>query len=306
MKIVFALFLSLSTFQGFAQKGEPVILNVIYKFKHINDLNKPNKPFEQEMILRLGKTESRYNSWTDEVNMKTAVKNANNSGKSSSSSGGVFGFVPTVFVKSKGVQDFDLLQYPGLDRLVRVVVMGDSNYLIETSLPVIDWKVSEEKKEIGGYTCQKATGTYAGRTYIAWFAPKLPFRCGPWKLSGLPGLILEAKDLTNEVSFTFKELSRPEGIESTAPRKSRVIKVSEKAFDRAYTAFEKDPVSVYQSQLPIGADKAQLAYVDDKGVPFYAEEGKKMYESLKTDLKKRKSNPLELKIDAKGTGQVIK
>lgn len=294
---IFVLVLVLITLQGFAQKGEPVILSVTYQFKHINDLNKPNKYDEQEMILRLGKTESRYDSWTDEVNRKTLVKSTNNGNSNSTAkSGGKFSFVPTVFVKGKDIQDFDLLQYPALNKLIRIVTLGSSNYVIETSMPVIDWKVYEEKREIGSYTCQKAIGTYAGRIYTAWFAPKLPFRNGPWKLSGLPGLILEAKDSTGEVAFLFKELNTGESNESTAPRKTRIIKVSEKAFERANEAFEKDPVAVYQSQLPIGTiEKAQIVFTDDKGNFYYGEEGKKLYDSYKKDLKQRKNNPLELK-----------
>jgi GLPGLI family protein len=298
MKIqaILVLVLSLSVFQSIAQEGESVILSVTYDFKHIKDLNKPNKPYQQDMILRLGKTESRYGSWTYEVNMKNPIKKSNSSGGSEAKTGGVYGFVPVVFVQSDGVQDFDLLQYPSLDKLVRIVKLGSSNYLIETKLPTINWKVFEENKEIGGYTCQKAIGVYAGRTYIAWFAPKLPFRNGPWKLSGLPGLILEAKDLTGEVSFSFKELNKGDGKESTAPRTTRIIKVSEKAFDRASEAFERDPIAVYQSQLPIGTtEKAQLAFKDEKGVSYFGDEGKKLYDSYKKDLKQAKINPLELK-----------
>jgi len=290
------LLLSLMPLVGFAQQGEPVLLSVTYEFKHINDLNQTNKPYVEEMILRLGKTESRYNSLTDEVKMKAPQKSTSSNRKSAPSNGSNFTFSPTVFVKSKGVQDFDLLQYHSQNKLVRIVTLGSSNYVIETDLPTIAWEIGEEKKEIGGYSCQKAVGAYGGRLYIAWFAPKLPFNSGPWKLSGLPGLILEAKDSTNEVSFLFKEINRPEEKETTAPRKSRIIKVSEKAFERAKDAFEKDPVAVYQGQLPIGTtEKAQIAFTDNEGNFHFGEEGKKLYDANKKILQKRKYNPIERK-----------
>ncbi|MES2828865.1 MAG: GLPGLI family protein [Bacteroidota bacterium] len=295
MKIKNLLFLSLCLFvkQVSAQTGEPVELSVIYQFVHINDLNKPDKPFEQEMVLSLGKTESSYHNWTINVKAKTPPKQVSSASKPVTK-GAVYSFVPTVFIDSKGVQDYDLLQYPALNKLTKIVMLGASMYRIETTLPKIDWKVYQEKKQIGGYSCQKAVGSYAGRTYTAWFAAELPFSSGPWKLSGLPGLILEAKDATGQVAFLFKEFNKESG-KTTAPKTSRSVKVSESAYQRAYEAFDKDPVALYQSQLPIGTDKAELVFKDDSGISYYGEEGKKLYDAYKKDLKRRKNNPLELK-----------
>ncbi|PKP22106.1 MAG: GLPGLI family protein, partial [Bacteroidetes bacterium HGW-Bacteroidetes-22] len=40
-----------------------------------------------------------------------------------------------------------------------------------------------------------------GRDYIAWFAPDLPISEGPYKFSGLPGLILEVTDTHSNFHF---------------------------------------------------------------------------------------------------------
>ncbi|MGY3055482.1 GLPGLI family protein [Pedobacter sp. UYEF25] len=302
MKIqtILILAISLIAVKGFGQKGEPVILNVIYQFKHVNDLNKPSKPYQEEMILHLGKTESRYNSWTEELKFKnpTPIKSSGGGGGSSGSankSSGSFGFIPMVFVDSKGVQDFDLLQQPAAAKLIRIVKLGSYNYLVESKLPTINWKLYEEKKEILGYSCQKAVGSYAGRTYIAWFAPSLPFKCGPWKLSGLPGLILEAVDAKAEVSFLAKELNKSDSEESTAARITIIVRVSEKDLNRATVAFEDDPIAVSQSQMPIGSTAtAQITFIDEKGNFHGGGEGRKLFEAYRKDLKQQKRNPLEL------------
>ena len=42
---------------------------------------------------------------------------------------------------------------------------------------------------------------YHGRHWIAWFSPEIPLPDGPWKLCGLPGLILEATDSTGQHRF---------------------------------------------------------------------------------------------------------
>ena len=67
--------------------------------------------------------------------------------------------------------------------------------------PLQNWIISFEIQELLGYTCQKATCHFRGRNYVAWFAPDIPVRQGPWKLGGLPGLILKAHDTDSLYTF---------------------------------------------------------------------------------------------------------
>ena len=81
---------------------------------------------------------------------------------------------------------------------------------LKEQLPKINWKITDEFKDIGEYKCQKATGYFRGRTYTTWFTSAVPIPFGPWKLQGLPGLIIEVKDDKKEVYFrvtkvTFKD-----------------------------------------------------------------------------------------------------
>lgn len=70
----------------------------------------------------------------------------------------------------------------------------------------IKWKITNEKKKIGEFECQKAIGEFRGRTYNAWFTLEIPLPFGPWKLNGLPGLILEAYDDADYIYFTAKKV----------------------------------------------------------------------------------------------------
>lgn len=66
----------------------------------------------------------------------------------------------------------------------------------------ISWNIFKENKTILNYLCQKATCSYRGRNYIAWFTKEIPKNIGPLKFGGLPGLILEIQD--TEKIFTYE------------------------------------------------------------------------------------------------------
>lgn len=70
----------------------------------------------------------------------------------------------------------------------------------DTVVPAI-WVLTGETKKMGNYNSQKAKARYYGRDYEVWFTTDIPVAFGPWKLNGLPGLILEAKSGDGEVSF---------------------------------------------------------------------------------------------------------
>lgn len=71
----------------------------------------------------------------------------------------------------------------------------------------IKWKLYSETKKINSYLCQKASCDFRGRSYTAWFTIDIPISLGPWKLNGLPGLILEAYDSKNQVQFYAEKIS---------------------------------------------------------------------------------------------------
>lgn len=88
--------------------------------------------------------------------------------------------------------------------------------VVKDYIDIFSWELKNETKEIMGFNCQKATTTFRGRNYEAWFSADLPSG-GPWKYDGLPGLILEIKSLDNYIhlnaysiestlieNFTFK------------------------------------------------------------------------------------------------------
>lgn len=84
-------------------------------------------------------------------------------------------------------------------------------FILEEELPTINWNLLNETKQIGSFNCSKAIGTFGGRTYEVWFTPEIPIPLGPYKLSGLPGMILEAQSQDGKVQYKFA--SYKEGVE---------------------------------------------------------------------------------------------
>ncbi len=74
-------------------------------------------------------------------------------------------------------------------------------YLISDTLANFKWKISKEQKKILNYNCTKATTTFRGRSYEAWFTDDIAISNGPWKFCGLPGLIVDVRDVNSVFSY---------------------------------------------------------------------------------------------------------
>jgi GLPGLI family protein len=90
-------------------------------------------------------------------------------------------------------------------------------YVYQEKIRQLKWNLSDESTSICGYDCKKATTTYGGRTWTVWYTEDIPTTFGPWKLNGLPGLILQAEDADHQLSFTMYGL-----VKSNIPIKYKV------------------------------------------------------------------------------------
>lgn len=85
---------------------------------------------------------------------------------------------------------------------VAVKIFADYyQYSEKMELPV--WEIGEKTKVILGYNCQSASTKFMGRVWNVYFSRDIPYNKGPWKLWGLPGLIVEAEDSEKIFKFTL-------------------------------------------------------------------------------------------------------
>lgn len=92
------------------------------------------------------------------------------------------------------------------DSIYNQVMIFVKPYYVKDKIYKPKWQILKEFKNIGNYKCQKATTNFRGRNYIAWFSEQIPVNFGPWKLNGLPGLILEIEDDMNLIKMTAKSV----------------------------------------------------------------------------------------------------
>jgi len=81
-------------------------------------------------------------------------------------------------------------------------------YAYEEDVADIDWTLTADTATINGFLCQKASLNYGGRTWFAWFTDQIPISDGPYKFSGLPGLIIKVHDQKKHWVFNMSSISK--------------------------------------------------------------------------------------------------
>lgn len=112
---------------------------------------------------------------------------------------------------------------------VRERTMGD-NFVYQDSVS-IGWQLSDETKEVCGQKCSKATCHFRGRNWVAWYAD-VPVSLGPWKFSGLPGLILQLEDDKRE--HVFRAIALRKGVSPIVLKEKRYIPTTRQRYEKVY------------------------------------------------------------------------
>ncbi|WP_428741049.1 GLPGLI family protein [Tenacibaculum sp.] len=151
-------------------------------------------------------------------------------------------------------------------KYVNKTEISGKRFLIKDVLQDYEWKMTGETKNIGNYTCYKATKTRKEtRTSfsmtdgekeekkdevtietVAWYTPQIPISNGPKEFWGLPGLILEIQDGELTIACTEIVINPSEKIEITEPAKGK--KVTQKEFDKIMDDHTKDMMERFKNK----------------------------------------------------------
>jgi hypothetical protein len=78
-----------------------------------------------------------------------------------------------------------------------------------------------------------------GKNWTAWFTDDIQIQDGPYKFSGLPGLILNIEDEKGDHAFNIIGIKKQ--FHTTYLNKSKEIVVTEEKFNKLWNEYKKDP-----------------------------------------------------------------
>ncbi|HAL64614.1 MAG: Uncharacterized protein XD81_1480 [Bacteroidetes bacterium 38_7] len=154
-----------------------------YSLDFTNNPDKPEKKDSDIIVLEIGKCVSKSYSY-NLFKFDSIYTNGKNNG------------IESVRLLQKSVPPVEVFKnYPKgkMSVVYRSPFQGPVFKYVEDEFD-FNWSIHLEKKNILGYSCQKATTIFRGRKWTAWFSIEIPVSDGPWKFCGLPGLILSVSD----------------------------------------------------------------------------------------------------------------
>lgn len=127
---------------------------------------------------------------------------------------------------------------------------GLEKYVYDEPVVEMKWDIVEDStKNILGYECIMATVDYHGRKWTAWFSPEIPVIAGPWKLAGLPGLILETIANDNQYSFIATGIQQTDKPITHIYLENEYEKTDRIKFLRARRSFLDNPLGKINAQF---------------------------------------------------------
>ncbi|SUX46532.1 GLPGLI family protein [Chryseobacterium indoltheticum] len=177
--------------------------------------------------------------------------------------------------------DFVIIQTNDIIKYYSYVGISVLHY----NTPVIkNWKLVNETQIINTLKCKKAEVNFKGRDWVAWYATEIPFPHGPFKFSGLPGLIVKISDNTGDYSFEL--------IKSTSNfvMKGKIIKINKSRYVNSTLVTKqelKKANEVFRENL--------INSSESMGVVLTPEQKENLHQRKKqSEIEKKKYNPLEL------------
>lgn len=207
MKYCIISLLILTSYHSLAQKTDKALLRIKYDFSHILDTGKRQDYYKETMLLVTGKDASAFLSYDKVLKNEEARKSFEEQYRQQ---GGEVRIMKSPPFK-RPVRETEFFHFSRDEKRFTRENLGQI-YIVEEKADKINWTIHKDTLTISEILCKKATAFYKGRNWIAWFAEELPFVSGPWKLAGLPGLILQAYDDKREVIFDFAGIEKVEEI----------------------------------------------------------------------------------------------
>ena len=245
MKAIFTIITTLTLFFGTTINAQNFTGKAIYRtskkstLKFGKDQDGVTDKMQEELKKHLQKMNQK--TFILEFDRKTSTYKEEVSLASPKSKIGGVG----VFVSSLGGSGSTSIYYKDIreKRFVNQTEIQGKRFLVKDKLSEINWELSSETKNIGTYTCYKATYSKEvdkveisikdGETVkdksketivtTAWYTPQVPVSNGPGNYQGLPGLILEINDGKKTIVCAEIILNSSQKSKIEEPKKGKVV-----------------------------------------------------------------------------------
>jgi len=239
LSLFFTSLLSAQNFKGIATYKSQRKMDIQIDSTQMNDemhqqmMAMLKKQFEKEYTLEFNNNESLYK---EAENLETTT--GNTSGMQ-------------IVIAGSGEGDI-LYKNLAENRYATQSDVFGKIFLINDAIDQPEWKLEKETKNIGEYTCFKATFKRKAmmsssmtmsvnskeepkepevkeieQTITAWYTLQIPVKHGPRNYSGLPGLILEVSDGSETILCSKIIINPKDGISIEEPKKGKKVNQEE-------------------------------------------------------------------------------
>ena len=233
-KTIVILLLVLSQQLGFSQNCQDSVLFSIHYIASFKNTVEDAKVQTEEKVLDVmqGHTDF-YGRWQRKREELT---------DSILKAGGQFGDVQqAIGVYPRPRQFYSVLNnYPQKGERMIMDKLLYPYYSIE-STENINWQLEDNDSVIAEYPCHSASCTFRGHKWDVYYTTDIPYSVGPWKLFGLPGAIMYAKDNTGIFVFEAIEVRNGNKRIYKKPNLQKTKKCTSEEIKKLKVDFYKDP-----------------------------------------------------------------
>lgn len=222
----------------------------MYDYTFVKDSLDKTSELKELMYLDITKDGSRFYSRDLFVSDSTMYANFE---KQIKATGGMNVSVSFNSMKRGAVKDKVTKNYAKQEVILESKMGPDEFHVAEDRK--LNWTILPEKMKIGEFEAQKATTTFAGRKWTAFFASELPFQDGPYKFHGLPGLIVQLEDASKTHRFELKVVTKftpvPE-VTSQFSEPRKPVAINREKYKKMFWDRRNDPAKDMKQLLASG------------------------------------------------------
>lgn len=227
--IIITVLLALASQALLAQHARFVESGVITYEKRVNMYAKienrlGNSPFMEQAFEQYKQTRPQFKSFNYSLAFNGAQTLFKPQTRTAAVSGGFFDNDPSIDIGSTIFTDLAARQGTAQKSIY------EETYLVTDSIRHIQWRITNELREIAGYQCRRANALVLDSIYVvAFYTDQIPVSGGPESFTGLPGMILGvALPYENTTWFATDVVDRQVTAEELkAPQKGNTVSYAE-------------------------------------------------------------------------------